>query len=102
MLTKFVFNNETFDEYSDAENAVIEYVYLNIDDFIDDCYGEVNIAGNLFRTSIALRQTDPILFSMIRDDYIQFFLKDIEEIEYEDEEDEEGNDGTVVSSSEEI
>ena len=99
-MKKFVFNEETFNEYQSAETAATEYAERTIDEFLDNCFGEVEVVGYSYRTSNVLRHTDAILFRVILSDYCDDCINQIEEIE--EEEDEEGNDGEVVSSSRKI
>ena len=85
-MKKFVFNEETFNEYRDAEMAAMEYAETTIDEFLDDCFGEVEVAGYSYRTSTVLRKTDVILFRIILSDYYNDCIDQIEESEDDEEE----------------
>lgn len=90
---KYCFKDEEFDTYEEAVLAVEEYVYENFDEFIDEVNEEAVVMGYSFRASIVLKYADPILYRMMRDEYIDDYKKQIEEIEddeyNEDDEDEE-------------
>ena len=86
-MKKFVFNEETFNKYGDAEPAAMEYADRTIDEFLNDCFGEVKVAGYSYKTSIVLRQTDAILFRIILSDYYDDCIGQISEIEVNEEND---------------
>ena len=54
-----------------VESEISDIVYDTIpdsvvDDMIDDWYGDVEICGNKYPTSIALKSTDPIVYYEMR------------------------------------
>ena len=61
--------------------AAMDYADRTIDEFLDDCFGEVVVAGHSYRTSTVLRQTDAILFRIILSDYYDDCISQIEEVE---------------------
>ncbi len=57
-----------------------EYEALNLyDEFLDDIYGDVNIAGIYYATSQALKATDPIAYRVGFNDWLDSEGIEIEE-----------------------
>ena len=48
-----------------------------IDDMIDDYYGDVEICGNKYPSSIALKSTDGIVYNEMREDICEMKAEDI-------------------------
>ena len=78
-MTWYKIKNWKFEGYNDEskisvigsekilESQISDIVYEKlpnsvIDDMIDDWYGDVEICGNKYPTSIALKSTDPIVY----------------------------------------
>ena len=52
---------------SELSDIVYETIYNSVvDDMIDQWYGDVEICGNNYSTSIALKSTDPIVYYEMR------------------------------------
>lgn len=48
-----------------------------IDDTIDDWYGDVEICGNKYPASVALKSTDPIVYDEMRDEICEMKAEEI-------------------------
>ena len=48
-----------------------------IDDMIDDYYGDVEICGNKYPSSVALKSTDGIVYNEMREDICEMKAEDI-------------------------
>jgi hypothetical protein len=46
------------------------------DEMLDECYGEVSIAGHEYLTSRALRDVDPIAYRVGYADFVSYLLDD--------------------------
>jgi predicted nuclease with TOPRIM domain len=60
---------EYTDIQSEMENFEIEVSDELYDEMLDDCYGEVQIAGLTFSTSYALKELDPTAYDCGKNDY---------------------------------
>ena len=68
------------DEISESEipDLVHETLYTSvIDDMIDDYYGDVEICGNKYPSSIALEATDAIAYDEMRSEICEMKAKEI-------------------------
>ena len=64
------------------ENEISDIIYDTIpdsvvDDMIDDWYGDVEICGNEYSTSIALKSTDPLVYYEIRQEICEMKAEQI-------------------------
>lgn len=55
--------------------------------YLTDCYGDVNICGLNYPAGQALRQIDPIAFDCSMSDVDEWYICDKCELEHEEEED---------------
>ena len=64
------------------ESEISDIIYDTIpdsvvDDMIDDWYGDVEICGNEYSTSIALKSTDPLVYYEIRQEICEMKAEQI-------------------------
>lgn len=72
-----VVESEKIDE-SDIPDIVHETLSTSvIDDTIDDYYGDVEICGNKYPTSVALKSTDGIVYDEMRDEICEMKIEEI-------------------------
>ena len=48
------------------------------DEMLDECYGQVEIGGLFYSTSLALKEVDPIAYRCGRNDYYDSLREDLE------------------------
>ena len=69
--------SEKIDE-SDIPDIVYETLSTSvIDDTIDDYYGDVEICGNKYPASVALKSTDGIVYDEMRDEICEMKIEEI-------------------------
>ena len=66
-----IFESEIYDLVHETLSTSV------IDDTIDDYYGDVEICGNKYATSIALKSTDPIVYDEMRDEICEMKAEEI-------------------------
>ena len=72
-----VVESEKIDE-SEISDIVYETLSTSvIDDTIDDYYGDVEICGHKYPTSVALKSTDGIVYDEMREDICEMKVKEI-------------------------
>ena len=72
-----IVESEKIDE-SDIPDIVYKTLSTSvIDDTIDDYYGEVEICGNKYPSSVALKSTDPILYDEMKDEICEMKAEEI-------------------------
>ena len=72
-----VVESEKIDE-SEIPNIVHETLSTSvIDDTIDDYYGDVEICGNEYPASVALKSTDGIAYDEMRDEICEMKIEEI-------------------------
>ena len=93
-MTWYKIKNWKFEGYNDelkisvidsekiSENEISDIVYEKlptsvIDDTIDDIYGDVEICGNKYPTSIALKSTDGIVYDEMKNEICEMKLEEI-------------------------
>ena len=93
-MTWFKIKNWKFEGYDDelkisvvdsgkiSENEIPDIVYETlsnsvIDEMIDDFYGDVEICGNKYPTSVALKSTDGIVYDEMRDEICEMKIEEI-------------------------
>ena len=65
---------------SDIDNYEIEISEEQFNDFLDDCYPEIEIMGMTYAVSYALKELDPIAYNCAKSDYeSNYDLDDCEE-----------------------
>ena len=65
-----------------SENEISDIVYEKlptsvIDDTIDDIYGDVEICGNKYLTSVALKSTDEIVYDEMKNEICEMKIEEI-------------------------
>lgn len=78
---KYQFADKILDTYEDALLAMNEYAFLTADQLIDDIYGEVEICGHNYRTSVIYKRVDPIAYALTLANYADSLKGEILEIE---------------------
>lgn len=93
-MTWYKIKNWNFTEYTDGlkisvvesekifESEISDIVYDTIpnsvvDDMIDDYYGDVEICGNKYPASLALKSTDGIVYDEMRDEICEMKVEEI-------------------------
>ena len=93
-MTWFKIKNWKFEGYNDelkisvvdskkiSENEIPDIVYETlpnsvIDEMIDDFYGDVEICGNKYPASVALKSTDGIAYDEMRDEICEMKIEEI-------------------------
>ena len=93
-MTWFKIKNWKFEGYDDelkisvvdsgkiSENEIPDIVYETlpnsvIDEMIDDFYGDVEICGNKYPASVALKSTDGIVYDEMRDEICEMKIEEI-------------------------
>ena len=93
-MTWFKIKNWKFEGYDDelkisvvdskkiSESEIPDIVYETlpnsvIDEMIDDFYGDVEICGNKYPTSVALKSTDGIAYDEMRDEICEMKIGEI-------------------------
>ena len=72
-----IVESEKIDE-SDIPDIVYETLSTSvIDDTIDDIYGDVEICGNKYPASVALKSTDGIVYDEMRDEICEMKIEEI-------------------------
>ena len=72
-----IVESEKIDE-SEIPNIVHETLSTSvIDDTIDDYYGDVEICGNKYPASVALKSTDGIVYDEMRDEICEMKIEEI-------------------------
>lgn len=72
-----VMESEKIDE-SEISDIVYDTIPNSVvDDMIDDYYGDVEICGNKYSTSIALKSTDGIVYDEMRDEICEMKANEI-------------------------
>ena len=72
-----IVESEKIDE-SEIPDIVHETLSTSvIDDTIDDIYGDVEICGNKYPASVALKSTDGILYDEMRDEICEMKIEEI-------------------------
>ena len=69
-------------EAKQHEIAIFEYTCddAQFDDFLDDCYSEIEVMGMTYNVSYAFKELDPIAYRCAKSDYeSNFDLSDCEE-----------------------
>ena len=76
-LSISVVESEKIDE-SEIPDIVYETLSTSvIDDTIDDIYGDVEICGNKYPASVALKSTDGIVYDEMRDEICEMKIEEI-------------------------
>ena len=76
---KYCVFTEEYYSAQDAAQAVIDNMDESAyDEMLDECYGEVNVAGFTYSTSEALFKLDPIAYRCGMSDYYDSLREDIE------------------------
>ncbi len=90
---KFKIYDDVYDDAEDCAEALINLEPCELDEafdeYLDEVYGTINVAGYDYDTSYVLREIDPIAYRCDKNDYIDSLRGDIEsELEgmYEGEE----------------
>ena len=93
-MTWFKIKNWKFEGYNDelkisvvdskkiSESEIPDIVYETlpnsvIDEMIDDFYGDVEICGNKYPASVALKSTDGIVYDEMRDEICEMKIEEI-------------------------
>ena len=72
-----VTESEKIDE-SDIPDIIYETLSTSvIDDTIDEIYGDVEICGNKYPTSVALKSTDGIVYNEMREEICEMKIEEI-------------------------
>ena len=72
-----VIDSEKIDE-SEISDIVYEKLPTSvIDDTIDDIYGDVEICGNKYPTSVALKSTDGIVYDEMKNEVCEMKIEEI-------------------------
>lgn len=72
-----VMESEKIDE-SEISDIVYDTIPNSVvDDVIDDYYGDVEICGNKYPTSVALKSTDSIVYDEMRDEICEMKAEEI-------------------------
>lgn len=65
---------------SDIDNYEVEISEEQFDDFLDDCYPEIEVLGMTYAVSYALKELDPIAYNCAKSEYeSNYDLDDCEE-----------------------
>lgn len=65
---------------SDIDNYEVEISEEQFDEFLDDCYGDVEVCGFTYNASYALKELDPTAYRCAKSDYeSNYDLDDCEE-----------------------
>lgn len=78
---KYSFDGILYDTKEQAEQAVDEYAVTHFDEYLNETFGEVCVAGYTYPCSYAFENIDPIAYRVSIGDYSNMLLNDIEEIE---------------------
>ena len=93
-MTWFKIKNWKFEGYNDDskisvveskkidESEISDIVYETlpysvVDDMIDDYYGDVEICGNKYPSSVALKSTDGVVYDEMRDEICEMKIEEI-------------------------
>ena len=74
----YIVDGYKFNDPDKVAQYITETIDDNVyDDMLDECYGEVNIGGFKYATSIALKETDPTAYRCGKNDYYDNLSSDI-------------------------
>ena len=80
-MSKYIFDNKTYYDDSELEEAICDYARKTYDKYLDENYGDVNICGVNYSSSLALKKVDQVAYYMGRNTY-EYLLSDaVEEID---------------------
>lgn len=83
-MVKYLFNCEEFETREEAYDYIIEeYAPETYDDYLDEMYPEITIAGHNYSMSNALKKIDPVVYRCGLLDYARALFCEIEEEEIE-------------------
>ena len=75
----YEFNGEKYDNIDELMNDVRDCMDMDGDDyeeFLNDCYGDVNVCGYYHGSGTLLREIDPTTFDIGKDEEIDSVLED--------------------------
>lgn len=79
-IMKYIFNDVVYETIEQAEDAVDNYARDIFDDYLDETYGNIDVAGLNYPCSQVFESVDPIAYRVALSDFSNALLADIKTI----------------------